>query len=130
MSINKVILVGHAGQDPEVRALSAEYNVARFTLATTNRGYITRDGRKVEDSTEWHNISVGGALCKVAADYIRKGDKVYIEGELHTRQYDNARGERCYFTEVVAHALELMSARARTASASADADPLPWEGQR
>jgi len=97
--INKVILVGHLGKDPEVRYLEGGVSVASFPLATTET--FNKDGRKVEQ-TEWHNIVLWRSLADVAAKYLQKGKLVYIEGKLRTRSFEDKEGVKKYTTEIVA----------------------------
>ena len=97
--INKVILVGHLGKDPEVRYLEGGVSVASFPLATSES--FNKDGRKIEQ-TEWHNIVMWRGLADVAAKYLQKGKLVYIEGKLRTRSFEDKTGVRKYTTEVVA----------------------------
>jgi single-strand DNA-binding protein len=97
--INKVILVGHLGKDPEVRHLEGGVAVASFPLATSET--FNKDGRKVEQ-TEWHNIVMWRGLADVAAKYLQKGKLVYIEGKLRTRSFEDKEGVKKYTTEVVA----------------------------
>lgn len=97
--INKVILVGHLGKDPEVRHLEGNVSVASFPLATSET--FNKDGRKVEQ-TEWHNIVMWRGLADVAAKYLQKGKLVYIEGKLRTRSYEDREGIKRYTTEIVA----------------------------
>jgi single-strand DNA-binding protein len=97
--INKVILVGHLGKDPEVRQLEGGVAVASFPLATSET--FNKDGRKVEQ-TEWHNIVMWRGLADVAAKFLQKGKLVYIEGKLRTRSFEDKEGIKKYTTEVVA----------------------------
>lgn len=97
--INKVILVGHLGKDPEVRHLEGNVSVASFPLATSES--YNKEGRKVEQ-TEWHNIVMWRGLADVAAKYLQKGKLVYIEGKLRTRSFEDKGGIKKYTTEVVA----------------------------
>lgn len=97
--INKVILVGHLGKDPEVRHLEGGVSVASFPLATSET--FNKDGRKVEQ-TEWHNIVMWRALADVASKYLQKGKLVYIEGKLRTRSFEDRDGNKKYTTEIVA----------------------------
>jgi single-strand DNA-binding protein len=97
--INKVILVGHLGKDPEVRYLDGGVSVASFPLATTET--FNKDGRKVEQ-TEWHNIVLWRSLADVAAKFLTKGKLVYIEGKLRTRSFEDKEGIKKYTTEIVA----------------------------
>ena len=105
MSVNKVILMGNVGKDPQVRDVSGT-KVASFTLATTERAYTKRDGTQVPECTECHNIVMWRGQAEVAEKYIRKGTKLYIEGKLTTRSYDKD-GIKHYVTEVVVDNLEL-----------------------
>ncbi|WP_462267569.1 single-stranded DNA-binding protein [Mucilaginibacter sp.] len=97
--INKVILVGHLGKDPEVRNLDGGVSVASFPLATSES--FNKDGRKVEQ-TEWHNIVMWRGLADVAAKFLQKGKLVYIEGKLRTRTFEDKGGVKKYTTEIVA----------------------------
>jgi single-strand DNA-binding protein len=97
--INKVILVGHLGKDPEVRHLDGGVSVASFPLATSET--FTKDGKKIEQ-TEWHNIVMWRGLADIASKYLQKGKLVYIEGKLRTRSYEDKEGSKRYTTEVVA----------------------------
>lgn len=106
--INKVILVGHLGKDPEIRHLEGNITVAGFPLATSET--YNKDGRRVEQ-TEWHNIVMWRGLAEVAAKYLFKGKLVYIEGKLRTRTYEDKEGIRRYTTEVVADNFTLLGRR-------------------
>ncbi len=97
--INKVILVGHLGKDPEVRHLDGGVTVASFPLATSET--FNKDGKRVEQ-TEWHNIVLWRGLAEVASKYLQKGKLVYIEGKLRTRTFEDKEKVKKYVTEVVA----------------------------
>jgi single-strand DNA-binding protein len=97
--INKVILVGHLGKDPEVRHLEGNVTVASFPLATSET--YNKDGKKIEQ-TEWHNIVMWRGLADVASKYLQKGKLVYIEGKLRTRSFEDKEGHKKYTTEIVA----------------------------
>ncbi|RZK55508.1 MAG: single-stranded DNA-binding protein [Pedobacter sp.] len=97
--INKVILVGHLGKDPEVRHLDGGVTVASFPLATSET--FNKDGKRVEQ-TEWHNIVLWRGLAEVASKYLQKGKLVYIEGKLRTRSFEDKEKVKKYVTEVVA----------------------------
>ena len=97
--INKVILVGHLGKDPEVRHLDGNVTVASFPLATSET--YNKDGKRIEQ-TEWHNIVMWRGLADVAAKYLQKGKLVYIEGKLRTRSFEDREGHKKYTTEIVA----------------------------
>ncbi|HEY0668132.1 MAG TPA: single-stranded DNA-binding protein [Sphingobacteriaceae bacterium] len=97
--INKVILVGHLGKDPEVRHLDGGVTVASFPLATSES--FNKDGKKIEQ-TEWHNIVMWRGLADIASKYLQKGKLVYIEGKLRTRSFEDKEGHKKYTTEIVA----------------------------
>jgi single-strand DNA-binding protein len=107
MSVNKVILVGNAGKDPEVRYLEKNVAVANFTLATTDRAYTTQSGIQVPERTEWHNIVAWRGLAELSEKYIRKGSQLYIEGKIQTRSYDKD-GIKRYVTEIFADTIQLL----------------------
>ena len=111
MSVNKTILLGHVGKEPDVRHLDSGMAVANFTLATTEKGYKTRDGKEVPDRTEWHQIVLWRGLAEVAEKYIHKGDKLYIEGKIRTRSYDAQDGSKRYVTEIFADSMEMLSSK-------------------
>lgn len=107
-SVNKVILVGHLGKDPEVRYLEGNVSVASFPLATSE--FYNKDGKKVEQ-TEWHNIVLWRSLADLAVKYLKKGKLVYIEGKLRTRTYEDKEGIRRYTTEIVVESFNLLGRR-------------------
>jgi len=107
--VNKVILVGHLGKDPEVRHLEGNTSVATFSLATTE-SYTNKQGQKV-DQTEWHNIVAWRHLADIAAKYLTKGKQVYIEGKIRSRSYDDKDGIKRYITEIVAENMTLLGKR-------------------
>ena len=104
--INKVILVGNVGADPEVKSLDNGVKVARIRVATTERIYI-KEKNEYKDNTEWHNITLWRGLAEVVDKYIRKGSQLYIEGKLRTREYDK-NGVKCFATEIVAEELKML----------------------
>nr|WP_321407659.1 single-stranded DNA-binding protein [uncultured Carboxylicivirga sp.] len=116
MSVNKVILVGNVGKDPEVRHFENDGAVANFPLATTERGYTTRNGQEIPDRTEWHNIVVWRGLAKVVESYVKKGTQIYIEGKLRTRSYDDKDGNKRYVTDIYADNLQLLGRRGESTS--------------
>lgn len=111
MSVNKVILIGNVGRDPEVRYLDSGVAVATFTLATSERAYTLQNGTQVPERTEWHNIVLWRGLAEVAEKYVHKGDKLYIEGKIRTRSYDDQNGVKRYVVEIFADNMEMLSAR-------------------
>ena len=117
MSINKVILLGNLGHDVSYREFE-NGQVAQFSVATTEKGYKTKDGKDIPDKTEWHNVVLVGGLAKVAKDYLKKGDKVYIEGKIRTRKYTNQSGEEKQIVEIVGTSMELLTPKPKTAPIS------------
>lgn len=109
MSVNKVILMGNLGKDPEVKQFENGGVVAQFTLATTKKGFKTKEGKEIPDRTEWHNIVLQNGLAKVAEQYLKKGDKLYVEGELRTRSYEDANGVKRHVTEIYASSMEMLT---------------------
>ena len=107
--INKVILVGNLGKDPEIRHLENNVTVATFPLATSE-SYKDKNGNRV-DKTEWHNIVMWRGLAEVAEKYVKKGQMVYIEGKLRTRNYQDKEGQQRYTTEIVADAMTMLGGR-------------------
>ena len=108
MSVNKVILLGNVGKDPEVRYFDNGGAVANFTIATTERGYTAANGTQVPERTEWHNIVLWRGLAEIAEKYVKKGSKLFIEGKIRTRSYDDASGNKRYITEVWGDSMELL----------------------
>lgn len=111
MSVNKVILIGNVGKDPEVRHLDRNMAVANIVLATTERGYTLQNGTQVPERTEWHNVVLWGGLAEVVEKYVHKGDKLFIEGKIRTATYEDQTGIRRYRTEILAENMEMLSYR-------------------
>ena len=107
--MNKVMLIGNVGKDPEIRYVDAGVCVASLVLATTERGYKLQNGMEVPDRTEWHNIVLWRGLAETVEKYVKKGDKLYIEGKIHTRSYDDRNGVKRYVTEIWADAMEMLT---------------------
>lgn len=105
------MLIGNVGVDPDVRYVDAGVAVATLRLATTERGYRLQNGTEVPDRTEWHNVVLWRQLAETVEKYVRKGDKLYIEGKLHTRSYDDRSGQKRYVVEIWADAMEMLSSR-------------------
>lgn len=125
MSLNKVMLIGNVGADPQFKQFENGCT-AQFSLATTKRGFKTKEGKEVEERTEWHNVVMYNTLAKTAREYVHKGDRLYIEGELRTRSYEDNQGVRRYVTEVVCQQMQFLSAKKEGAKAPI-AEP-PAEG--
>ncbi len=104
--INKVILVGHVGKEPEIKYIDNGTAVAQFSLAT-NETYKDKSGNRVE-KTEWHNIVLWRGLAEIVEKYVKKGDQLYIEGKIRTRSWDDKDGNKKYITEIVADSMQMM----------------------
>ena len=128
MSVNKVILIGNVGKDPDVRYLDSGVAVATFSLATTERGYTLQNGTQVPDRTEWHNIVLWRGLAQTAEKYVHKGDKLYIEGKIKSRSYDDQNGIKRTIVEIFADNMEMLTPRG--ASQSQAAAPAPQAVQQ
>ena len=111
MSVNKVILIGNVGKDPDERYLDSGVAVATFSLATTERGYTLQNGTQVPDRTEWHNIVLWRGLAQTAEKYVHKGDKLYIEGKIRSRSYDDQNGVKRSIVEIFADNMEMLTPR-------------------
>jgi len=118
MSVNKVILLGYVGKDPEVKEFE-NGKVAKMTIATTEKGYKLKSGKEVPDRTEWHNIMLWGGLAEVSEKFIKKGMQVYIEGKIQNRSWADKEGVTHYITEVVASDLQMLGKREEGAKAVA-----------
>lgn len=103
------MLIGNVGKEPVVRYYDHDQAIATFSLATTERGYTLPNGTQVPDRTDWHNVVLSRGLAKIAEKYVHKGDKLYIEGRIHYRTYDDSKGQRHYVTEVYADNMELLT---------------------
>lgn len=111
MSLNKVQLIGNVGKDPDVRYLDNGVAVATFSLATTDRAYTLANGTQVPERTEWHNIVLWRGLAQTAEKYVRKGDKLYIEGKIRSRFYDDQNGIKRTVVEIFADNMEMLTSR-------------------
>ena len=121
-SLNKVMLIGNLGKDPEVRFTASGQAVASFSLATSET-YKDKTGEKVE-KTEWHNITLWGKLGEIAGEYLSKGKTVYIEGRLQTRKWQDKSGNDRYTTEIVGDKMQMLSAKGER-SGGGDAPSSP-----
>lgn len=116
MSVNKVILVGNVGKDPEVRHLDSGVAVANFPLATSE-SYTAKNGERVT-TTEWHNIVLWRGLADVAEKYVTKGRQLYIEGRIRTRSWDDKEGNKRYTTEIYGDQMQMLGTKADNQPAS------------
>ena len=112
--MNKVMLIGNVGQEPEVRYVDQGVAVARVRLATTERGYTLQNGTQVPEHTDWHNVILWRRLAEVVEKYVHKGDKLYIEGRVRYTTYDDKQGQKRYATEIWADNMEMLTPKANT----------------
>ena len=112
--VNKVILVGNLGKDPEVKYLENGTAVANFTVATSE-SYKDKEGKRI-DQTEWHNVVVWRKLAEIAETYLKKGSQIYLEGKLRTRSWEDQQGNKRYATEVVADTFTMLGKKEESQS--------------
>ncbi len=110
------MLIGNVGKEPDVRYYDADQCVAKVTLATTERGYVLKNGTKVPDRTDWHSLVFYRQLAKIVEQYVHKGDKLYVEGRLRYNTYDDQQGRRHYVTEIQVENLELLTPKPKPAT--------------
>lgn len=101
MSVNKVILLGNVGQPPKVTYYDGGNCVAQVSFATSEKGYTLQNGTQIPDRTEWHNLVFRNRLAEIVDQYVHKGDKLYVEGKIRTRSYDDQTGAKRYVTEIL-----------------------------
>ncbi len=123
MSVNKVILVGNVGKDPDVRYIDTNVPVATFPIATSET-YRSKEGDKVTN-TEWHNIVLWRGLAEVAEKYVKKGSQLYIEGKIRTRSYTDKENVKRYVTEIVADTMQMLGKRSDNESSDSSRDNTP-----
>ena len=129
MSVNKVILVGNLGKDPEVHYIEQGVAVARFPFATSE-SYRSKNGERIT-TTEWHNVVLWRGLAEVAEKYVRKGSQLYIEGRIKTRSYDDRDGNKRYITEIIADNMQMLGKKGDTqqgGNSTTGNDSLPSGG--
>lgn len=137
-SINKVILVGNLGRDPETRTFPSGDQVCNVTIATTDKWKDKQSG-EMREATEWHRVTFNGRLAEIAAQYLQKGAQVYVEGQIRTRKYTDKDGVEKYATEIRADQMQMLGSKgvespaqrqaprqARETSAIGDDDSIPF----
>lgn len=124
-SLNKVMLIGNLGKDPEVRFTASGQAVASFSLATSEK-FKGKSG-DMEERTEWHNITLWGKLAEIAGEYLSKGKTVYIEGRLQTRKWQDKSGNDRYTTDIVGDKMQMLSAKGER-SGGGDTSSAPKAG--
>jgi len=114
MAVNKVILVGNVGKDPDVHYIDTNVAVARFPFATSET-YRSKDGERIT-TTEWHNVVLWRGLAEVAEKFVKKGSQLFIEGKIRTRSYDDREGNKKYITEIIADNMQLLGKKGESTS--------------
>lgn len=127
--MNKVMLIGNVGQDPIVKYINTGVCVATVRLATTERAYTMRDGTQVPERAEWHNLIFWDKQAEIVEKYVHKGDKLFVEGKLQTRSYDDKQGIHRQLVEVLVSNMEMLTVRPQsvqpTVSGNAAVPPKP-----
>lgn len=126
--MNKVMLIGNVGKEPDVRYYEADQAVALVSLATTEKGYTLPNGTQIPDRTEWHNLVFYRSLAKIVEKYVHKGDKLYVEGKIRYRFYDDKQGKRRFVTEIYVDNMELLTPKSASTHAT-DASTSTVESQ-
>lgn len=121
--INKVIILGNVGNPPETRSFDSGDTVTNFSVATSEKWKDKTTG-KSKESTEWHRVSCFGKLSDIASKYVKKGDKIYVEGSLRTRKWTDASGVEKYSTEIKAEKIELLGQKPNQQSGGQQAGPI------
>lgn len=122
-SLNKVLLIGNLGKDPEVRYTSGGTAVASFSLATAEK-FKSKSG-EWEKKTEWHNVTLWGKLAEIAGEYLTKGKTVYIEGRLQTRKWQDRDGKDRYTTEIVGEKMQMLGGKEKSGGRGQNGSPEP-----
>ena len=133
--MNKVMLIGNVGKDPDIHYFEADQAVAQVSLATTEKGYTLPNGTQVPDHTDWHNLVFYRGLAKVVEKYVHKGDRLYVEGRIRYRSYDDKQGKRHNITEIYVDNMEMLTSRsgasaptsAPTSAPASSSTPSPAE---
>lgn len=120
--MNKAILIGNVGRDPDVRYFEGGQAVAKLPLATTERGYVLPNGTQVPGKTTWHNLVFHGKQAEIVEQYVHKGDKLYVEGKIFTNSYDAKDGSKRYITEIYVNEMEMLTPKSAHVT---DADATP-----
>ncbi len=123
MSVNKVILIGNVGREPNVRYIDRDVAVASVSLATSDRAYTLPNGTQVPERTEWHNLVFWRGLAQTVEKYVHKGDKLYVEGSIHSRSYDDQNGVRRTVVEIYVDNMEMLSRPQQAAAPAAPSAP-------
>ncbi len=121
--VNKAILIGNLGSDPEVKYTPSGVPVANVSLAT-NESWTDRNGER-QDRTEWHRLVFWRKLAEIVGQYLRKGSKVYVEGRIETRAWEDQNGQKRYTTEIVVNDMQMLDSRGEQAEGAGEGPPVP-----
>jgi single-strand DNA-binding protein len=127
--MQKVILIGNLGKDPEVKTFDNGGKVANFSVGVTERGYKTKDGKEIPDHTEWFNCVARNGFAGVVEQYVKKGNKVYVAGKFRTREYNKQDGSKGYMTELNVEELELLTPKSDSSSNAQPIQSAPVQPQ-
>jgi single-strand DNA-binding protein len=125
-SVNKVIIVGNIGRDPETRYLPSGDAITNISVATSDR-YKDKATGEMKETTEWHRITFFGKLAEISAQYLKKGSQVYVEGKLRTRKYTDQAGVEKYATDIIADSMQMLGGKMGDSSSSMPASSAPRE---
>ena len=126
--VNKVILIGHLGQDPQSRAMPSGKAVVNLRLATSDQWRDKQTGEQKE-ATEWHNVVMFDRLAEIAAEYLRKGSHIYVEGRIRTRKWQDKEGQDRYTTEIVANEMQMLGGRGQSGGGAPAQERAPQRSE-
>lgn len=121
MSVNRVMILGRLGKDPDLTYTPSGNAVCKFSLATSEK-WTDKAGQK-QEKTEWHNVVVWGKLAEISNQYLKKGSETFVEGKLETRSWDDKDGKKCYMTEIVASSVQFIGSSPRSEAGAGDSKP-------
>lgn len=127
--LNKAQVIGHLGQDPKITVMDkGRSTIASFSVATTEKGFTAKDGIQIPDRTEWHNVVCFGRIADVVKNYLRKGSKVFVEGKMRTRQYEDRNGVKRSIMEINAELIEMLDSKPTSQQQPLDEHQTPQYG--
>lgn len=127
--LNKAQVIGHLGQDPKIAVMDkGRGTIASFSVATTEKGFTAKDGTQIPNRTEWHNVVCFGRIADVVKNYLRKGSKVFVEGKMRTRQYEDRNGVKRSIMEINAELIEMLDSKPTSQQQPLDEHQTPQYG--
>lgn len=121
--MNKVMLIGNVGKEPEVRYYASDQCIARVSLATTEKGYTLPNGTQVPDHTDWHMLTFSRRLAQVVEKYVHKGDKLYVEGRIRYSNIEDKKGQRRFVTDIIVDNMEMLTPKSKDPVATNNPEP-------